>query len=221
MGVSVDNEMANEFWEYKLPQGVQRPRESSSASETWRFIQRKYEKKEFVPKNVIDPAKEFKESGNKKKTPKKKPATPPTDDDSVTSKQNTKVRGKKPAEKVDIKDLLDIDVSEQEKPKVISKEEAIPVSEMPWDIFTLNTPAQPIQPVQPAKVVNKWTNPQVNKYAALDQMIYPAQFNSFNWNTYKPAPSYPTNCSFDEGVKKEVDSKVDTQFADILPNDFI
>jgi len=214
--------MANEFWEYKFPQRVQRPRESSPPDETWRFIQRKYVKKEFVPKNAIDPVTEYKESGSKKKT-SKKPATPPTDDDSVSHK-NAKVRAKKSGEKVDIKDLLDIDVSDQEKPKVVSKKETVSKSEMSWDLITPTTPAQPVQqphPIQPSKLVNAWTNPQVNKYAAIDQMAYLIQFNSFNRNAYNPVPSYPLNSSFGGGVKKEVDSKVDTQFSDILPSDFI
>lgn len=220
--MNVDNEAANDFWEYKLPQGVRKPKESSSADEAWRFIQRKYERREFVPNNAVDPVTEFKEPSTKKKILKKKPATPPTDDDIVIEKTKKKV--KKQVEKVDIKDILDIDISGQEKQKPVVKNEITPKTEMLWDLFDSSAPIQP-KVNQPQQVkaansqpVNFFGNQQTNRFAAFDQMTYPIQCNS--WNACRPAPCYPINTSFGAPVVKQK-VNVDNKFADILPSDFI
>ena len=55
----IDNEIANDYWEYKLPAGFKRPVESSDPSTLWKFINDKYVKKLFAPKDAIDPVKEY------------------------------------------------------------------------------------------------------------------------------------------------------------------
>lgn len=240
MKVIVDNEAANEYWEYRLPKDFRRLKESSSADEVWRFIQRKYVRKEFVPKNAADPVTEYRESPKQKKPAKKKPATPSTDEDSAN--ENTRKRVKnvekkaEKVEKVDIKDLLDIEIDGQEKPKVAAKEEA-PKTEMLWDLFDSNITTQSkvetvatetkTNTVQPVRVEVKaaaksFANPQFNRYAAFDQMAYPTQCNSFNWSAYNSIPSRPINYSFGvQKVEKRVENKLDSQFADLLPSDFL
>eukprot|EP00826_Nyctotherus_ovalis_P027731 TRINITY_DN216_c0_g1_i8.p1 TRINITY_DN216_c0_g1~~TRINITY_DN216_c0_g1_i8.p1 ORF type:complete len:245 (-),score=68.24 TRINITY_DN216_c0_g1_i8:228-962(-) len=244
----MDNEAANEYWEYKLPKDFRRLKESSSADEVWRFIQRKYVRKEFVPKNAADPVTEYKESPKQKKPSKKKPATPSTDEDSTNENTRKRVKNvekkaekvENKVEKVDIKDLLDIEIDGQEKPKVAAKEEA-PKTEMLWDLFDSNaatqskvetvgiaTNANAVQPVNvPVRVpvraaAKSFINPQANRYAAFDQTAYPTQSSNFSWNAYNSIPSCPINYSFGvQKVEKRAENKLDSQFADLLPSDFL
>ncbi len=51
--------MANEYWEYKLPAGFRKPSESATNEELGKFINDKYVKRLYVPKNAIDPVHEY------------------------------------------------------------------------------------------------------------------------------------------------------------------
>ena len=55
----VDNEIANEYWEYKLPASFKRPQESTEPAVSWQFIKDKYVKKLYTPKNANDPVTEY------------------------------------------------------------------------------------------------------------------------------------------------------------------
>ncbi len=218
----VDNEIANEYWEYKLPQGFKKPSENSPAEVAWKFIQDKYVRKSFVPKNAVDPAAEWREN----RTGGAKPATPPTDDDSVKSGSAKPKKGHKkavvvePAEeiateaapKVDIKDLLDIEVG----PKELAPAPAAKVelqSEL-WDLLdthksrsapvasaaTLPAPSQK-PAVPPAASSYKpaaaslqpgayfYSNPNPSRYAALDQLSHPYASHNGSAMPYMQPPA--------------------------------
>lgn len=70
----IDNEIANEYWEYKLPSGVARPTENTPTSQVFRFIRDKYEKRLYAPKHALDPVSEYYQ--NKSGLPPPPPAAP-------------------------------------------------------------------------------------------------------------------------------------------------
>jgi len=55
----IDNMQANSYWENKLPAGFERPNESTSNSLMWAFVNNKYVKKRYAPKDQNDPANEY------------------------------------------------------------------------------------------------------------------------------------------------------------------
>ena len=56
--------MANKYWENKLTAGYMRPTETSGDEAVWEFVQEKYVKRSFAPKDELDPVKQY----NKVKT---------------------------------------------------------------------------------------------------------------------------------------------------------
>lgn len=237
---NLDNEIANEYWEFKLPKGFKRPTEDSSPAEVWQFIQNKYVKKLYAPKKVADPATEFKENLEEDSS-KKKSKTPPTDDDSIKSikkkakkKEDTPVVIKdKPAKLSAIDDLLDIDIENNDKaiPTIPIASTVKVKSENLWDIIepkpvntSIPAPSKTNAPVNISFTpVNFYARQQANKYAAFDQLPYVPPYNTninrslmYNQSSNFTAKT-PNNFGFE--VKPEK-SKLDNAFAGLLPDDF-
>ena len=63
--VNIGNKLANDYWEYKLPNSLKKPSINSSPEDIKKFVNEKYIKKLFSPSGFADPVKEFKESKTK------------------------------------------------------------------------------------------------------------------------------------------------------------
>lgn len=154
----LDNEIANDYWEYKLPSSVKKPTESSAPEVAWQFIQNKYVKKLYAPKNTLDPVTEYKQnkiSGGKNKNKKEE------EEDDVDIKKEVPAKQKPPvvvSPKINIDDLADIghiepNVQFDFEPKVDEKvvvEKKVPT----------------VNPVQ------FYTNPEPNKFSVFDQLSF-------------------------------------------------
>jgi hypothetical protein len=60
--VNVGNKLANDFWEYKLPNSLKKPNLNSNPEDIKKFVNEKYIKKLFAPAGFTDPVKEYKDS---------------------------------------------------------------------------------------------------------------------------------------------------------------
>eukprot|EP00826_Nyctotherus_ovalis_P015012 TRINITY_DN14230_c0_g1_i10.p1 TRINITY_DN14230_c0_g1~~TRINITY_DN14230_c0_g1_i10.p1 ORF type:complete len:251 (+),score=15.88 TRINITY_DN14230_c0_g1_i10:340-1092(+) len=61
--VTVDNVVANQYWEWKLPAGFKKPLETEPNEVVRRFITDKYIKKYYANGNKLDPVKEYLTNG--------------------------------------------------------------------------------------------------------------------------------------------------------------
>ncbi len=231
----VDNATANEFWEYKLPRGFQRPTETTSPEQVWQFIQNKYVKKCYAPKNAVDPAAEYREHGCVSRGPT---------EDSVCAHEESQPEPKpkrrtplkaetRPAPKVDVKELWDLDLAAGSKPAVSQQQsKPIPVPATAeaykdlWGILEPNNdsnkrpaPQQTEQRrPQPTFGFQAPYNscPQAGRYAALDQV---GTMGCGYWPGFGTNPIYNSPPTTVVAAAK-VPEKSAGAFANLLPSDF-
>lgn len=232
-----------------MPQGFNKPTENSSPEVMWKFIQDKYVRKLYVPKNALDPVSEYKEQLENPENIKK-PSTPPTDDDSIKS---TKINKKskhvnedknnveeitQKIKKVDINQILDIDITgnstktvKPPQPIITSTETKPKIATEIFDLFDNSKQVKPAPYSYPAQNVQQFVNNY--KYSAFDQLaqpkipqMYPMPQNNLSWaNPLPQAPLRPANfyvAPLNAPIPvNEVKPKkeLDKVFADILPKD--
>ena len=221
-----DNELANEYWEYKLPKSFKRPTENSSPSEVWMFIQNKYVQRMYAPKKAVDPANDFRENGNEAMG-KKKPRTPPTDDDSVKKavvhkQKKSEKTVENPVQKPNINDLLDIDIgtkSETSAPLT----DRVKVDSL-WDIMEAKPVPKPTAMPINTKVnitfipTDYYTKQQARKYDAFDQAAWCPLTQRKNPSTnYFNSTQIYTTPKLTTEAKKQEGNKLDNAFANLLP----
>ena len=127
-----DNEILNEYWEFKLD--FEKPKQCSQADEVWKFIQNKYVKKMYVPKNVADPATEFRNGSteheshdlNETRRPKKVHKIKEIPIEKKSAIQEVKTSK-------DINDILDIDFGTKENINLEAKSKS--KIDSYWGIF--------------------------------------------------------------------------------------
>lgn len=240
----------------------------------WKFIQDKYVRKCYVPKNAVDPASEYRrqrtsgesdpstdDSGEhtvKRAKPKReeihepeKSLKPPKAVKPVQAPLFAEPRKEeKKVEKVDLKDILDIDLGSNGSAAATKPAPAAPKPAIQSDIWDIlgsgdgkpkvakpekKTESFLSNPLPPASTF--YSCPQPNKYAALDQLNGPySQFNSAH-NPYwlgTPQTGYVGGGAYvpsmpgafaplpvaTKAADKTAKGKLDSVFADILPSDF-
>jgi hypothetical protein len=153
----IDNELVNDYWEYKLPSGFSKPSDQTPNRIIADFIRNKYVRKAYIPKNAVDPVTEYKQYLQEKnsyhdyedeqvkaKPKREKPKAVEKPPKAPTSKRTPPQRKVKEAP-IPQQDFFDFDKKTIRKPqsadpqKQRTQKAPVPQAPFPTDLLSLAT----------------------------------------------------------------------------------